>query len=460
MGRGLRADSRLSKAIELRISLFWRTFLLLAVSTLLSVTVTLQMFRWFNKVPPEQQIAWELASAVNLTRNALVSSSGEKRRTLLATLARDEGASLSPLEPNDMIEAEPDSFGELDITGIDARLKALLGEKTKLALKVNGESGTWVSFEIDSDAYWLHLNRNRIKRHASPPFFTIAAIALALSLVATLALGRLINQPLRNLANAINSMGSGLSPPKLKEQGPTEIAQLNTRFNRMAADLDALEDDRRIALAGISHDIRSPLARLRMEIELSTLSEDEKLSMANEIQQVDRIVGQFVDFARSQNDTKAEEISVAEEIAACTSRYRPQVERGELKLMMDVQITKPWHGKAIDLQRVIANLLDNALRYGQSADGICRVSLLATLDEGGVSKTKRLKLVLSDQGKGVDKADLTRLTRPFARVDVARDSSGGSGLGLAIVERTARRYDGTCKLSLNKPTGLTVEVLL
>jgi two-component system, OmpR family, osmolarity sensor histidine kinase EnvZ len=445
---------------QLRISLFWRTFLLLAVSTLLSVLVTLQMFRWFNKVPPEQQVAWELASVVNLTRNALISSSGEKRRTLLATLARDEGASLSPLEPNDTVEAETESFSELDIASIDARLKSLLGDKTKLALKVNGESGTWVSFEIDSDAYWLHLNRNRLRRHTSPPFFTIAAIALALSLVATLALGRLINQPLRNLAQAINSMGSGLAPPKLKEQGPTEIAQLNARFNRMAADLDALEDDRRIALAGISHDIRSPLARLRMEIELSTLNEDEKLSMANEIQQVDRVVGQFVDFARSQKDTKAEEILLSEEIAGCTSRYRPQVERGELELQIDIQATKPWHGKSIDLQRVIMNLLDNALRYGKSPDGIARVNLLATVDEGGVSKIRHLKLVLSDQGKGVDKADLSRLTRPFARVDEARDSSGGSGLGLAIVERTARRYDGYCKLSLGKPSGLTVEVLL
>jgi two-component system, OmpR family, osmolarity sensor histidine kinase EnvZ len=442
-----------------RISLFWRTFLLLAISTLLSVSVTLQMFRWFNKVPPEQQIAWELASAVNLTRNALISSSGEKRRNLLATLARDEGASLSPLEPNDMIDVEADNLGELNIQGIDQRLKTLLGEKTKLALKVNGEIGTWVSFEIDSDAYWLHLNRNRLRRHASPPLVTIATIALGLSLFATFALGRLINQPLKNLANAINSMGLGQAPPKLKEQGPTEIAQLNARFNRMAADLDALEDDRRIALAGISHDIRSPLARLRMEIELSQLSDLEKNSMANEIQQVDRIVGQFVDFARSQNDRDVEDVNVSDEIASAMARYKLQVERGELALVVDVQATKPWRGKAIDLQRVIANLVDNALRYGKSQDGVCRIALFATVEEIGTTKHKRLRLVLADQGKGVDKADLVRLTRPFARVDEARDSSGGSGLGLAIVERTARRYNGSCKLSLVSPNGLQVEVI-
>jgi two-component system, OmpR family, osmolarity sensor histidine kinase EnvZ len=444
----------------MRISLFWRTFLLLAISTLLSVTVTLQMFRWFNKVPPEQQIAWELASAVNLTRNALISSSGEKRRNLLATLARDEGASLSPLEPNDMIESEAQRLSDVDVQSIETRLKALLGDKTKLALKVNGEIGTWVSFEIDSDAYWLHLNRNRLRRHASPPFFTIAVIALALSLVATIALGRLINQPLRNLAHAINSIGSGQAPPKLKEQGPTEIALLNTRFNRMAVDLDALEDDRRIALAGISHDIRSPLARLRMEIELSQLHEDEKLSMANEIQQVDRIVGQFVDFARAPGDSAPEEIDVSDEISACTSRYKTQVERGELVLNVEILATKSWYGKAIDIQRVVSNLVDNALRYGKSQDDVCRIHLFATVEESGVAKIKRLRLTVSDQGKGVAKSDLTRLTRPFARVDEARDSSGGSGLGLAIVERTARRYDGSCTLSLNAPTGLKVDVLL
>jgi two-component system, OmpR family, osmolarity sensor histidine kinase EnvZ len=444
----------------MRISLFWRTFLLLAISTLLSVTVTLQMFRWFNKVPPEQQIAWELASAVNLTRNALVSSSGEKRRTLLATLARDEGASLSPLEPNDMIESEAETFDEVNVLGIETRLRALLGDKTKLALKVNGESGTWVSFEIDSDAYWLHLNRNRLRRHAAPPFFTITVIALALSLVATFALGRLINQPLRNLANAINSMGSGQAPPKLKEQGPTEIAQLNARFNRMAADLDALEDDRRIALAGISHDIRSPLARLRMEIELSQLSEDEKLSMANEIQQVDRIVGQFVDFARAQSDVEYEEIDLNEEVSSGASRYRTQIERGELILHIEIHATKPWRGKAIDLHRVIANLFDNALRYGKSEDGVCRLSLFANVEDSGIAKVRRLKLTVADQGRGVAQADLSRLTRPFARLDEARDSSGGSGLGLAIVDRTARRYNGSCTLSSNSPRGLKIEVIL
>jgi two-component system, OmpR family, osmolarity sensor histidine kinase EnvZ len=448
----------------MRISLFWRTFLLLAISTLLSVTVTLQVFQWLNKVPPEQQIAWELASVVNLTRNALVSSIGEKRRSLLATLARDEGASISPLEATDFTEPLDQKFagdfGGLNVEGISTRLRALLGDNTRMAHSVNGEVGVWISFEIDSDAYWLHLQQKRIRRHEGPPVLSIALFALALSLLATLALGRLINQPLRNLAGAINKLGAGESPPKLSEQGATEIASVNSLFNRMASDLTALEEDRRIALAGISHDIRSPLARLRMEIELSQLPDDSKNSMAEEIIQVDRIVGQFVDFARSDNETPLESVAVAKAVDAALIRYQATLDRGELKIRLDIDSHLVWQGRYVDLQRIVANLIDNALRYGRSSDGVTHLLIDAKPSSAARGHEKHVNFRFSDQGAGVSKTDLVRLTRPFARVDEARDSAGGSGLGLAIVERIARRYGGSCSLLQNSPSGLTVSLTL
>ncbi len=448
----------------MRISLFWRTFLLLAISTLLCVTVTLQMFRWLNKVPPEQQIAWELASVVNLTRNALVSSTGEKRRFLLATLAREEGASISPLEATDFTDPFDQKFagefGGLNVDSIATRLRALLGENTRMAHSVNGEEGVWISFEIYSDAYWLHLQQKRLRRHEGPPVLSIALFALALSLIATLALGRLINQPLLHLAGAINKLGSGETPAKLSEQGVTEIASVNTLFNRMASDLTALEEDRRVALAGISHDIRSPLARLRMEIELSLLPEDSKNSMAEEIVQVDRIVGQFVDFARAESEIALQTIEVESAIDAALIRYQGNIERGDLKVSTQIAKNIVWLGRDIDLQRIITNLIDNALRYGKSDDDVTYLSIQASQKTNLRGQEKRMNLTVADQGRGVSDADLARLTRPFARVDQARDSAGGSGLGLAIVERTARRYGGSCLLSQNKPSGLRVELVL
>jgi two-component system, OmpR family, osmolarity sensor histidine kinase EnvZ len=443
-----------------RLSLFWRTFLLLAFSTLLSVTVTLQMIRWLDKTPPEQQIAWELASVVNLTRNALVSSSGERRQSFLGRLAKEERAGLSPLEPSDILEPMTSDAGGLKYELLDQRIKQLLGPNTKIAQKVNGSPGLWISFEIESDAYWLTLDSERLRRHDTPPLFTIALIALGLSLISTISLGRLINQPLKSLSIAINKLGAGQSPPKLNETGPTEIAQLNRRFNDMARDLSALEEDRRIALAGISHDIRSPLARLRMEIELSQLSAESINSMAQEIEQVDRIVGQFVDFARNSDLTQAEPIDIQEHVSVCLARYQNEIDSGDVKLSLALEPGLQWKGRAVDLHRLLANLIDNAMRYGRSVDGICRLHITAKSHQIVQGNAKRLRLIVKDEGKGVQTSDLNRLTRPFARVDQERTSAGGSGLGLAIVERTARRYDGRCTLSLNQPNGLIIDLTL
>jgi two-component system, OmpR family, osmolarity sensor histidine kinase EnvZ len=446
--------------LPMRLNLFWRTFVLLAIASLLSVTVTIQMFHWLDETPTEQQIAWELASVVNLTRNAVVSSSGEKRQNLLGRLAREERARLSPLETTDTVELMSGLLGSLNYTLLSERLKDLLGPNTNLAGKVNGQRGLWISFEIDSDAYWLILDAERLSRHNAPPIMTITLIALALSMVATMAVGRLINQPLRNLASALNRLGAGQAPPKLSEDGPTEIAVLNRRFNRMAVDLNALEEDRRIALAGISHDIRSPLARLRMEIELSPLEIESKASMAMEIEQVDRIVGQFVDFARSHDNSTATSITVADVIQKALTRYSSELESSQLKLNVQIDSALQWKGREIDLERVISNVIDNALRYGRSEDQVCRIELKAESLSKDPADSKRIRLIIKDSGKGVAAKDLTRLTRPFARVDEARDSSGGSGLGLAIVERTAQKYDGKCLLSLNVPHGLVVDLRL
>ncbi|MFP5406781.1 MAG: histidine kinase dimerization/phospho-acceptor domain-containing protein, partial [Gammaproteobacteria bacterium] len=278
-----------------RISLFWRTFLMLAALIVTSLALTLGIAHLLDPAPPEQRLAWELATVLNLTRSALVSADAQRRLDLLTELARDEGVRVLPLEPGDRIDAS--ATGER-LKAIEPQLRQLLGETTRVAGRVNGIDGVWISFGIDGDAYWLILPRARIERQFGPSLRLLGTIALSLSLLGALILSRLVNRPLAVLAGALGAISRGERPPALPENGPTEIAALNRRFNRMAVDLAALEQDRGIALAGISHDIRSPLARLRMEIELAPLAEDAREAMAGDIERIDRIVGQFVNYAR------------------------------------------------------------------------------------------------------------------------------------------------------------------
>ena len=429
-----------------RISLFWRTFLMLATLIAASLAATLGSLKLLDPAPPEQQLAWEIATVLNLTRSALVSADAERRLALLDELAREEGVRVLPLEPGDRID--PSAAGPR-LRAIEPRLRVVLGEPTQVAGRVNGQDGVWVSFGIDGDAYWLILPRQRIERQFGPSLQLLGLIALSLSLFGALLLSRLVNRPLATLAQAFGAVSRGDPPPSLPDSGPVEIAALNQRFNRMAADLAALERDRTIALAGISHDIRSPLARLRMEIELAALDEAQREAMAGDIERIDRIVGQFVHYARIAAPARPETIDVGAHIEALVAGYRAEIESGLLSLSVGIGERLRWHGDPTDLGRAVGNLIDNALHYGRSPDGVARVGLtvVASTPDAG----NGLAITVSDAGPGVPGEALARLLRPFERLDAERSDAGGAGLGLAIVERIARRYGGS--LVLESPPG-------
>jgi len=439
----------------MRVSLFWRTFLLIVALVLFSLAATWQMSRMLDRTPPEQRLAWEIASVVNLTRSALVSSQGEKRRLLLDELARDEGVRVALLEPGDRIEA---LRGRGDAALLQRRLQGLLGPGTRVAGRVNGEPGLWVSFDIDGDGYWLAMAAERWTRQAGPPWWLVGSLAAAVALVGGLLISRLVNRPLASLAVALSRIGAGAVPEPLPEDGPSEIAEVNRRFNRMATDLAALEADRAVALAGISHDIRTPLTRLRIEIELSRNSEEEKQSMVADIERIDRIVAKFVEYARAgapeRQASPAEPIDVGVLLGEIRAGFQAQEDSGAMRVAMHVDPSSSWRGDALDLARIVANLLENALRYGHLPGEPARVDLSARRE--GTS----LLVEVGDRGPGVPGAELQRLLRPFARLDDARSERGGTGLGLAIANRIAQRYGGECRLSNRPGGGLSVQLTL
>ncbi len=440
----------------MRISLLWRSFLLIAGLVVACLLLMLELMRVFDPTPAEQTLAWELSSIVNLTRTALVSTHSDRRRQLLSELASEEGVRVAPLEPTDRTEPLlPASRAR----ALQQRLKGQLGGVPMLASRVNGESGLWVSFDIDGDPYWLGLAANRFERQLGPPWWAFAGLALALGLLGAFAVAAPLTKPLANLSGALGRVSRGESPPALPESGPSEIAALNRRFNRMVADLIALESDRAVALAGISHDIRTPLTRLRMEIELSSLDEETKASMADDITRIDAIVSKFVEYARAASSERTADriaaVPVLDSLEGVRQSYQAREQAGELALAIEADEALRWRGDSLDLTRIVANLLENALRYGANPQtGIVQVRLAARRVAGGV------ELSVADQGPGVPPQERARLLRPFSRLDSERSERGGSGLGLAIVSRLAQRYGGHCELGQTPGGGLTVRVVL
>ena len=432
------------------LSLFWRTFCLLAVLLLFSIMAWLQTLRMFELEPRAVQLAQQIASLVNLSRAALVHSDAIARVSLIKTMTEQEGVRILPREPDDRFEV----FGD-DALGqrMSRELQVRLGPDTVLASSVNGEAGLWVGFAIDGDGYWMLTDRSRLSPPAGTTWIIWLFVAAALSLAGAAALAGLITRPLKDLsiAAARVRLGDFAGSVLAETSAGREIRAVNMEFNRMARTLAQIEQDRAIMLAGISHDLRTPLARLRLEAELSVADPQARDMMAADIAQADAIINKFMDYARPDH-VALQPVRLADVL----QRHRSLVlERSDVRIHLDVPAELTVLADPVELDRVLSNLLENAARYGKSADsGVAEVDIRAKAQDGWAL------LDVRDQGPGVAPSQLAHLTKAFFRGDAARTSATGAGLGLAIVEKNVQRMGGVLRLSNRPSGGLAVRIQL
>ena len=432
-------------------SLFWRTLLLVLLLIVASLAAWLQSYRVLERGPRAQTIAQQVVSVVNITRAALVYADPFVRSDLLAELAANEGVRIYPLEPDDKVAPLPD--GPL-IKLMEQAIVNKLGADTRLASEVNGIAGLWISLSIADDDYWVYISRDPVARTYGTQWIGWAAIALLLSVIGAILITRLINRPLAQLSRASAELGSGRDPAPLRETGPVEIRTVNESFNRMVADLGKLEADRALLLAGISHDLRTPLSRLRLELEMAPLPEGSRAAMVGDIEQMDAIVRQFLDYARKAPQAPAAEVDLSAAVTSAVQRARIDAEPDasvDLNVAPEVRV----RGFAIEIDRALDNLLTNALRYGRDSE-TGRLQVTVSL----AANASHATVTVVDQGSGVRAEQIDRLLRPFERGETARSGSTGAGLGLPIVDRIARMHAGSLRLLPNDPRGLRAEMTL
>jgi two-component system osmolarity sensor histidine kinase EnvZ len=270
------------------------------------------------------------------------------------------------------------------------------------------------------------------------------SIALLATVLGSAAIARLINQPLKELSFAASRIREGEFDSRLDENTLTsEIRQVNMGFNRMARELAKVELDRAVMLAGISHDLRTPLARLRLEAEMSVHDEEAKQNMALDIDQLDAIIDKFMDYARPGDSTMMP-VHLSSVVDREMAAFR---DPAQIRISSRVAIDTKVMADDIELGRVLQNLFENARRYGRSTDtGIARVQVSYARTGPWVILTVR------DFGQGADPKKLAQLTTPFFRGDAARTAATGAGLGLAIVDKAVQRMGGTFEL-VNAPDG-------
>lgn len=437
---------------RLRLGLFSRSFLLLAGLMLVSLGAWLQVFFSMEEGPRATQMAQRVVTAVSITRSALIYAPSSVRPALLLDLATKESLRVQPREETDTLEPLPNSNYWNHVA---SEIKERLGADTYVMWAVNDTPGVWVSFEINNDRYWLVFDREQLGLTAGAEWLGWGATALVLALIGAAVSVRFVNRPLAQLAQVARQLARGQTPSPLPEKGPAEIRDMNMAFNRMARDLRQTEADREIMLAGISHDLRTPLARMRLEIEMSTVSDEARQAIDEDLAQIDHSIGQLMEYARPAGLVPEQGINVSSVLHDLYERERSHTESMGDHLSESLEPNLYAKINAHDLKRIISNLIENARRYGRSAaDGKAHIQLAAR------QMGNMITIEVRDQGTGIAPTDVQRLLRPFSRGESARTGVSGAGLGLAIVERLLGQVGGQLELAANPGGGLIARIEL
>jgi two-component system osmolarity sensor histidine kinase EnvZ len=424
--------------------LFWRTFLLIALLIAVSLAAWFQSFRVIEREPRAQRVALQLVAIVKLTRTALLYSDPDLRRALLQDLESNEGVRVYPRETTDKYKLQPDeSLNRL----IEHDIRGRLGDDTVIAQSVNDIPGVWISFKIDDDDYWVALDREQLDNVTGLQWVGWGVSALALSLFGAAFITSLVNRPFARLAMSARMVGAGQPPAPLPESGMGVAAETNRSFNQMVRDLEQLEADRALMLAGISHDLRTPLARIRLRLE--SLPEDEtRAGIERDLSEMQRLIELSLDYARSLTPRlEYQEV----DLVAFTADLLDLYHEGGAEIEADLPASAlTAHLDPTALGRILANLLDNALRYGTRAK--LRLRSLA----GGFCE-----FVVEDDGPGIPPEARETVLEPFVRLEPSRNPrTGGTGLGLSIAANLARALQGRLCLESVQPHGLRVVLRL
>ncbi len=276
--------------------------------------------------------------------------------------------------------------------------------------------------------FWMHLGLT-------------LAVVIGVALIAV----RLVTRPIQRLAEAADAFGHDLESPPLEESGPTETLRAAEAFNRMQARIRRLVAERSRALAAVSHDLRTPLTRMRLRAELV---DDESLraQINADIDDMQAMVESTLDYLRGLRDNETPQAIDMNALLQSLANDEQAVGR---QVTLSGSVTAPYPGRMSALKRALGNLIDNAVKYGRSAHIV--------IEDGAPG----LRLSVEDEGPGIAEADLARVVEPYVRLEASRSrETGGVGLGLTIARDAAVLHGGTLLLENLATGGLRATLVL
>lgn len=426
-------------------TLFGRTVLVLLLTVLFTQLATTFVVQQFYVRPLLEHAIDDRANHIQTIYTTLNLLSSTQRELFIRDFEDSEGARILSLAPVGKL-SPPTRGGRLAY--LESRLHHVISPNIRVLTTDGSESpAVWILLTTNNGNYWYVTQRQRFDAGFPVKWGLLLALLILVTVIGVYWGVRRINKPLHILTDAAQSIALGHTPELISgTEGPQEIRALSKAFSSMQRALKAFETNRTIMLAGVSHDLRTPLSRLRLALEMMTSTDHKTLElMVQDLEEVDRIIHQFLDFARNEPENWLAPGTLNEVVRVCHDRFLNRNYPVTLYLEETPEIILNERA----MERVITNLVENSLRYGAPP-----IEIHLT------RQPEWLRLSILDRGTGIPTHEVERLIQPFTRRESARSGHPGSGLGLAIVDRIVRMHHGRFDLLPREGGGLEARIHL
>ena len=424
--------------------------LLIATLLIVSQLVSLKIFDNFEREPRAEALAQEIITIVNFTKASLYAAAPSKRIQLFRELNNIGDIKVYVAYPFESIEPIPnDPFLKLVVQKITSRIPP----GNFVVINHYDIPGVWVSFEIDGDMFWVVVPRLITDRPFPWHWIGWGIVIAILAIFGAYITTKRISRPINNLIDAADKIRNGHDVGRLPLDSVTEFRELSEAFNEMTENLSKVSKERKFLLASVSHDIRTPLTRIRLASEmLPPNSSSLKESLEEDIIEINDILNQFLDFARGFQDEPKSPVNLGKLLKDIQTKHKRMGQNFKLikkNIRTDIPKKLFIDLRPLAFKRCLDNLINNAFFYSKG-----KVILEASLLE------ESFTLSIIDNGPGIPEGQKSKLLEPFERVDEARGNKGGSGLGLTIADRIIKAHEGKLELINLTEGGLNAKITI
>ncbi len=398
---------------------------------------------WFMLIQPlAQRSADDVAAKILLSAQTWVELPPQTRADYEMELAFRHDLELAEVKARLPQAAAPNYFGDLIAAALSRRAKQTI--TLKRAADPNWD---WLEIQVADTLLRVGFDRQRYAMEAPLAAVGVFLLGAALTVLTALFMVRQASQRMNSLARKAGEIGQGRTPELLPETGARELRELTVAFNRMAEEVQALLENRTVLLAGVSHDLRTPITRLRLALSLLEDGDPALIKrMEHDLDEMNRLISDMLVFARS---LKVEAVQACDLTRVLADLAVQAAQLGPLEWQAGppcvVQV-----GEAA-LRRIVGNLLENARRYGPDAP--VKLALECTAEA--------VRIAVLDRGPGIPAAQREAVFRPFTRLESSRSrEAGGSGLGLAIARQLADAYGWRIELAERDGGGLVASLII